>query len=478
MQNPTEVSGTTGRFGTPDVRPSRLSGRFGTSVVRPSRSSGRSDNGRSGWSQVGTSPRRRLRGVAALAVLAVVAVGCTGSDDATADPDDPTTTTTSAPATPIADTADFAEVAATMDTFVAERQLNGAGLVVVDRAEGTVFEHYVGEEFGPDHLSLIASSSKMITAGVLMRLHDDGLLDVDAPVVEAVDWDGAEVNDQVTPAQLISNSSGLVGLLPDPTYSPYICQYLVAGSLSECGRTIFSTAADDADVVPPDTEFRYGGAQWQVAGAVAEMVSNKRWAELIEEIYVEPCGLETLAYNNHFAQPVSTGGPFGYPAGFGGDPANLQATDNPNMEGGAYISPTDYSKLLLMHLRGGECDGGRVLSEESVERMHTDRVVSTYDGQIGVGNADTAPEESEADPGASAEFRYGGYGLGWWVGDGDGDIIEDAGAYGAVPWIDLGRGYGAYLIVEATSSVGRELAREIRPIIESEIDGVRAATGD
>ncbi len=305
----------------------------------------------------------------------------------------------------LAEDADFGEVATTMDAFVAEQDLTGAGLVIVDPDEGIVYEHYVGEDFGPDHLSLIASSSKMLTAGVLMRLHDQGVLDLDAPVAEAVDWPGADANPEVTPAQLLSNSSGLVGLLPNPTYVPYLCQYLIAGTLTECGQRIFTTTEDDAEVVPPDTEFRYGGGQWQVAGAVAEVASGRSWAELIDETYVQPCGLRDLAYNNHFAQAVSTGGPFDYPTGFAGDPSTLAPTENPNMEGGAYVSPRDYAELVRMHLRGGVCDGGRVLSEESVRRMHTDRVVSTYDGELGPAGGDDTDR-----PG------FLGYGLGWWVG--------------------------------------------------------------
>ncbi len=113
---------------------------------------------------------------------------------------------------------------------------------------------------------------------------------------------GAPGNPTITPAQLLSNSSGLVGLLPDPGYTPYVCQFLPAGTLQDCAASIFSTPDDDADVLAPDTEFRYGGAQWQVAGAVAEVASGKPWAQLIDEIYVQPCGLETLAYNNHWTQ--------------------------------------------------------------------------------------------------------------------------------------------------------------------------------
>lgn len=353
------------------------------------------------------------------------------------------------------DDADFAPVDEAIVEFVAKKGLNGAGLVVVDRDEGIVHEFYDGD-ISRDRISLIASASKMLTAGVLMRLHDQGLLDIDAPLADVVDWGAA--NPTVTAAQLLSNSSGLVGLSPNPSYLPYLCQYIHAGTLSECGTTIFTTIEDDDAVVPPDTEFRYGGGQWQVAGALAEAVSGRSWDELVTETYIEPCGLEQMGYNNHYTQITSEEGPFRYPEQFAGDPTTLEPTENPNLEGGVWITPPDYAQLLLMHLRGGDCPHGRVLSEESVDRLHTERVVSTYDGEL-----------NRQALGSSDASAIAGYAMGWWVGKNP-DYLEDAGAFGAVPWLDLGRGYGAYLVIEETASTGRQLASIIQPLLENEID--------
>ena len=310
--------------------------------------------------------------------------------------------------------------------------LAGAGAILVDRQQGVIYKKSFGA-FSDDRIYLLASSSKMLVAGVLMHLADQGLLDVDRPVADVVDWGAG--NPSITPAQLVSNSSGLVGLLPSPVYAPYVCQYVFAGSLQDCARRIFTTPDDDDDVIPPDTDFRYGGAQWQVAGAVAEVASGKSWAELIREIYVEPCELETLGFNNHFLQLSASeaGNPFSYPAGFDSDPGNLEPTDNPNMEGGAYASIGDYGKLLQMHLRGGLCGNHRVLSEAAVERMHQDRIVS-YGGETG------SPFE--------------GYGMGWWVDRGTPGLTADPGAYGAFPWIDEERGYAGFFALEATSTIG------------------------
>lgn len=386
--------------------------------------------------------------------VAALTVACTSGEEVLTDSEPtttatmPATTTTETPST-VSDLAeptpsteavqptiepptperDFSEVDGIVEAFVAERELNGAGLIVVDAADGIVHEQYWGV-FGPDRVSLVASSSKQITAGVLLHLQDRGLIDLEAPIADSVPWGAA--NPDITTAQLLTSRSGLVGLFPDSTYGPYLCQFLPDGTLPACAEQVFTTADDDADQVPPDTEFRYGGAQWQVAGGVAELVSGRTWAELIDEIYVEPCGLQTLGYNNHFAQLASG---FDYPTQVDGDLGFLPPTANPNMEGGAYISVPDYGRLLRMHLEGGRCGDTQVLSVEALGEMYTDGLAawggSTYTG--------------------------GGYGMGWWI-DRETGRLTDPGAYGAVPWLDLDDGYGAYLVIERDSATGNELA--------------------
>lgn len=340
---------------------------------------------------------------------------------------------------------DFTAVAAEIEAFVGEKAaIDGVGAIVVHREHGVLFQQSFGA-FTDDRAYLLASTSKMLTAGVLLRLQDDGLLDMDAPVADVAPWGAG--NPTITPAQLVSNSSGLVGLQPEPTYGPYLCQFVYQGTLQQCAERIFTTTADDDRVVPPDTTYRYGGAQWQIAGAVAEAASGKSWHQLIQEIYVEPCGLETFGYNNHFVQfPGSQGT---YPAGFGGDPANLLPTDNPNMEGGAYASVADYGKLLLMHLRGGRCGDTRVLSEASVRRMREDRIIA-YGGDTGTG--------------------FEGYGFGWWIDRERPELAIDPGAYGAYAWIDEARGYGVFFGIEANTALGAELFARLLPLTAEAVD--------
>jgi CubicO group peptidase (beta-lactamase class C family) len=365
---------------------------------------------------------------------ALVLVGC-GSDDPEPTP---------------APENEFAEFDALVESYLAENGITGATAAIVSEGEGVLHVRGYGA-FGTDRISLIASSSKVLSAGVLLRLADDGLLDLDEPISTYLgDWGSFKTD--ITVAQLLSGSAGMPGVLDDPMYSPYICQYIDAGTLSACAEKIY-TADDEAERVPPDTEFHYGGAQWQLAGGIAEVVSGKPWAELIREMYTEPCGLSSTAFANHFLKATleAGGASFSYPGFFHGDLADLDATDNPNIEGGAYTTIGDYAQILLLHLRGGLCGETRVLSDAAVERMQADRIGDVYGGTTMI------------DP------TMPGYGMGWWVSR-EQPLVSDAGAYGATPWLDLERRFGVMFIIEGEATQGALFRFQAQPLLEQIFD--------
>lgn len=374
--------------------------------------------------------RQLPRSVASSCVLfaCLALAGCGGSDEESAQGKD------------------FSAFDQAISDFLSENQLDGASVVVVSRDEGIVHLKEFGS-FEADRISLIASSSKVMSAGVLMHLADAGVLDVDAPVSDYLgDW--GEFKTDISVAQMLSNSAGMVGLIDDPLYAPYLCQYLDGGTLGDCAKKIY-TADDAEDLIPPDTEFRYGGGQWQLAGGVAEVVGGKPWGALIDEIYVKPCGLESTGYNNHYSKGFASGGVDGaltYPDFFQGDLANLGETQNPSIEGGAYTTARDYGKILHMHLTGGRCGDTQVLSGAAVARMQEDRIGEKYDG-------------SSLDP------TLPGYGFGWWVSREE-PVVADPGAYGATPWLDNARGYAAMVILEAKAELGVNLRIQTKPLLD------------
>ena len=48
--------------------------------------------------------------------------------------------------------------------------------------------------------------------------------------------------------------------------------------------------------------------------------------------------------------------------------------------------------------------------------------------------------------------------------------MADPGLYGAFPWLDLGRGYGALVAIEADGNVGATLFAAVKPVLDSAFD--------
>jgi len=347
---------------------------------------------------------------------------------------------------------DFSAFDAEMEAILAEHGMEGATVAIVHREAGLLHERAYGSH-EVDRRSLIASSSKILSAGVLAHLEDQGLLQLDAPVSTSAGGWGARDHDlDPTPVQRLSHSSGMLGIVDNPACAPYLCMVSDRATLGDCGQQI-STARDARVTVAPDTEDHDGGAQWQLAGAIAEAVSGKSWNTLIDERYVQPCALGGLAYGNPYAdcvEEVFDTRSAAYPAeGF-----VLEPSDNPNIEGGAYTSAADHARPLLMHLRGGERPGGRVLSEAVVARMQEDRI-ATWGGEASLGDF---------------EYSIEGYGMGWWIDRDQPGLISDPGIFGATPWIDGPRGYGAMVMVEGSVDLGEVFLARLVPLAAAAVD--------
>lgn len=353
---------------------------------------------------------------------------------------------------------DFAPADAWLDNFVQDQDVfNGAAIMVVDREYGVLHSASFGDKT-LDTIYLIASVSKISSVTLLLALHDDPEIDfdIDTPIENYLPWMG--VYPGVTTAQLLSNTSGIPGLLiqfQPGGYGAHNCQYAAPGrfpnadSLLACGQTIYETLLEGA--LPPGTLFDYGGSQWQLAGAVAEVVGGDSWSNLFDKYVTGPCGLTVYEYGNMFSD---TGAWTGYPD-------SLLGQENPNIEGGAISNLEDVTTILRMNLNDGICNGNRVLSEASARRMRMD-----------VGTALGSREWI----GSNGD----GYGLGWWV-PAEQESVEPTffrggGAFGSAMYIDTARGYGVFVALAKYDDIiaarpGRErVQRELPPITAGIID--------
>ena len=326
---------------------------------------------------------------------------------------------------------DFSEVDATVAGFMADySDVEGVTLAVVRTDEGQIYEKGYGD-FSADRISLITSTGKVLAAGVILTLVDDGLLDVDRPVAEYLDW--GDYHASVTIRHLLSMMAGIPGTSGKTLPYTEPCVVDSAATLQECGQIVFR---NESQFIPPGQEFRYSAGAWQLAGAVAEVVSGKTWAELVEEKLIAPCALHATGFSNI------------RPDQFDGDPTNLPETANPRLGGGAYSGVSDYSKVLLMHLRRGLCGQLRVLSSEMVQLMQEDLVPEGAAGLPPIWR----PEAIN-------------YGMGWWKYEDQPGLLVDSGGFGARAILHPEEGWGAIMIIETESEDGHELFNGLVPAI-------------
>ena len=327
-------------------------------------------------------------------------------------------------------TYDFSAVDSAVADFMDVYRVSGLTMAVVHKDDGQIYEMGYGD-FDRDRVSLIASTGKVLSAGVILTLVDDGLLDLDRPVAEYLDW--GDHHSTVTMRHLLSMMSGIPEDFPSCAGDP-------ATSLQECARSIFE---NESRSVPPGEEFRYSADAWQFAGAVAEIVSGKTWDALVEERLVAPCGLTNTGYRTFDTN-------LGYPQAFAGDPAAIEPSENPNLGGGAYTAIDDYSKVLAMHLGGGVCGQQRVLSLAMVQSMQEALVPA---------GATLPPWRPEAL----------NYGMGWWWFEEDPPLLVDSGSFGARSVLLREEDWGAILIIELSTVVGSIMYREIVPLIREAV---------
>lgn len=324
---------------------------------------------------------------------------------------------------------------------------------VVHKDHGVILRRMYGDA-DPEEAFLVASLSKVVASILLMRLHESGTLDLNG----SIESFGFRRDDgkTSTSAQLLSNLSGVRCPRLRSSGSGWECQFDFDDDLDRCGRKIWSSHNSERLFLTPDRSFCYGGGQWQVAGAVAQAASGRSWRELFHETFVENCGLENSGFSNQFRKSDRSLGDWSvFPRGF----VPFENSRNPNIEGGMFSTVSDYSKILLMFLREGRCDHGRVVSSRGVSLALEDRL-GALGGEIGAG---FSAEDLRA---------FGsGYGLGWWIKRSTGQRIVP-GAYGSTAWISPEREYAVLLATKAGGVVGRKLFEAVDRELSVVMDGL------
>jgi CubicO group peptidase (beta-lactamase class C family) len=217
---------------------------------------------------------------------------------------------------------------------------------------------------GADGRWHIGSNAKSMTATMIARLVERGVLDWDAPLPDLLpDVGMREEYRRVVLPDLLSHRAGLArnsaaGLERMPDGDPRTEQ--------ERRQDYIAAALMEAPAGPVGAgEGSYSNTGFVIAGAIAERITGLSFEALMHQEVFTPLNMKTVGFG---------GTPRGEIAGHSnGKPVHDGEGDNPDFlrpAGGLYLSLADWGAYVLDQMRGQRGEG-RLLSRASYEFLHT-----------------------------------------------------------------------------------------------------------
>jgi CubicO group peptidase (beta-lactamase class C family) len=277
-------------------------------------------------------------------------------------------------------------LAAALDAHVpaamAARRIPGAAIVVVD-ADGTLFERGYGVENlasgepvdAERTVFRVASVSKIFTATAAMQLVEQGVLDLDGDVNEALSTVGIpRLSDRpLTLRHLLTHTAGIgARFLGYATHAPadliplgdYLAQRLPSPFLE------------------PGQVFSYANHGTALAGLLVAEAREAPFAQAVDAALLAPLNMRS----SHFDPPpalterMATGYIL---AGGGLHPLPLEY-QHALPAGSLVTTARDMARFLRAHLNGGTLDGRRILNPDTVATMQR-RQFSHHPRMRGIG---------------------------------------------------------------------------------------------
>lgn len=270
--------------------------------------------------------------------------------------------------------------------FLMEKyQVPGVSLIVIEEGEITLSQGFgqiqVGKEekINPETMFSVGSISKFVNAILILKLVEQGKLDLDADVNQYLSkWKvpDSEYNQEqaVTLRHILSHTAGFsvhgfADFLPEEEL-PTTVQVLKGQSPAK--------NLPIALIFPVGTGFKYSGGGITVSQLIVEEVTGMPYQEAAEEILFEPLKLERSSYENPLPESWGNiakahdenGEPTALPRGYQSMPEKAAS--------GLWMTPSDLFLLLQMLLEVKGTDADLFLSKPLVEDMISPEKESEY----------------------------------------------------------------------------------------------------
>ena len=220
-----------------------------------------------------------------------------------------------------------------------------------------------------DDAWVIGSTGKVMTVAMVLRLAEQGVLSLDAPLEQMLPELAQSMRPEYRKATLKDMLSHRAGLPRDLRNTKAINAYFVDKRPLDVQRMAYIAAAlKDKPALKPGTAFSYSNTGFVIAAVIAEKASGKHYDELMRAEVFGPLGMQT-------AGPGATGD--GQIRGHSKGKPKLvmkrEADGVPEMlapAGFLHMSLADWARFSLDQLAGAKGEG-KLLSAANYKLMQT-----------------------------------------------------------------------------------------------------------
>jgi CubicO group peptidase (beta-lactamase class C family) len=279
------------------------------------------------------------------------------------------------------------------------------GAVVHIERQGHVIKTCAAGRLGPDSdegmpadaVFRIASMTKPLVSVLALMLVEKGRLDLDEPVslrlpelASPVLACGSPPSRLPTVRDLLCHTSGYAyaGEIRDPALRAAAVRANIDGQVPLLAPEQFLAALAALPLAcEPGTAFHYGFST-DVLGLIIERVTGKRLGEALREALLEPLGMNETGFELWAGTEKRVARAFSEDKGchaFSDTFALAQQRGMPLQSGGGGLVSTvpDYARFVRMLVNGGEVEGRRFLSEQSVQQMLSNQLEASNPGPVG-----------------------------------------------------------------------------------------------
>lgn len=210
----------------------------------------------------------------------------------------------------------------------------------------------------------IGSVTKPLTGTAIMRLVEAGQLDLDTPIKTYIDWfrlSDPDATEHVTLRMLLSHTAGLQ--TDGQHFGTRDPQGLEASIREQLPTYTF--------VAPHNTILSYSNPGFNLAGYVAEHVSGKHYAPLMQELVFDPLHMQRTTFDPTVAMTYALAQSHDLDKDGILRVQHRYADNVAHYPSGFAISTVvDLANFAIMHMQHGTFQGQSILTPESIQEMH------------------------------------------------------------------------------------------------------------